>query len=255
MDYGKAYLFFVRKPQTGFKNLLLGTVIGLIPAIGSIIFLGYMVVISEWLLEDKKRENYPDFSLNRFTDYLKLGLWPFVTILVFSSLIILPIYLILAGVAIGISLILDEKILIPILLVLLSLFMGMLLSYLTGPLLLYSQKHQKLDIKGTFQFALNFVKTLGFKYVIVMTITTLVNLLFNLVGLLLCFIGIYPASTISQVAYEHMLIQLYDEYLALGGAKLPSVDLPPELAFKPKSQPQPKSMAEELIDFDDSDFQ
>ncbi|MCX7664575.1 MAG: hypothetical protein N2112_03415 [Gemmataceae bacterium] len=254
MDYAKAYLFFLRKPQTGFKNVLFGTIISLIPAIGPIIFLGYMVVIAEWLLKDEKRENYPDFSFDRFLDYLKLGLWPFVTVLIFSLLIILPIYLILAAIAFGIGIALDEPILIPIILAILGLFLGFMISYVMGPLLLYSQKYQKLDIKGASRFALNFVKTLGFKHVIVVIINMMLSFLVTLIGFLFCLIGIYPANTVSQVAYEHILIQLYDEYLALGGDRLPSVDLPHELAFQPSDLNQSRRFSQEQKDYDDSEF-
>lgn len=254
MDYGRAYLFFLRKPKTGLKNVLLSTVITLIPAIGPIIFLGYMVVLGECLLRDEKREAHSDFSLDRFPDYLRLGIWPFVTILLFSLLIILPIYIILAGATIRISLSLGKPIMIPILIGLLGLIFFFLISYLIGPMLLYSQKYQILDIKGAFWFVINFIKILGFSYMIVVIVSMMLNFLITLIDFLCCIIGIFPANMVSQVAHEHILIQLYDKYLILGGRPLPSVELSPELIFKPTDLTEPQNFSEEQTNYDDPQF-
>jgi hypothetical protein len=51
-----------------------------------------------------------------------------------------------------------------------------------------------------------------------------------LVGLLLLFVGIYPAAALVHFASIHMLYQFYDEYLRRGGEELP---LPVEPAPAP----------------------
>src|SRR5207248_2740158 len=40
-------------------------------------------------------------------------------------------------------------------------------------------------------------------------------------GLLLCFVGIYPASALTIMARYHVLCQLYEMYLARGGMTIP----------------------------------
>ncbi len=44
------------------------------------------------------------------------------------------------------------------------------------------------------------------------------------VGMLFCFVGIYPATALVEFAQTHLLYQLYEEYLRRGGQEIP---LPP----------------------------
>ncbi len=250
MDYGKAYLFLTRKPKTGYTNLLMATLLSLIPVVGPIVIMGYMTIVAEWLLKDEKRERYPDLSFEWFMDYLKLGLWPFVTGIIIA-VIFIPFYMIIGVGAFAIGITTDEPILLVVISVVGSLLLGIFLSVIVRPMMFYSQKVQKLDFKGSLRFTRQFLKIVGGKYLITIILNTFVSMFVIVVGLLVCFVGLYPASAIVQFAYEHLFIQLYDEYLKRGGEPLPEVNLPPQLAFR--GYPHGPQVPEKA-DHDDSEF-
>src|SRR5262245_40908593 len=84
MLYVKPFTYFVKKKPGGFTNLLYGCVCVLIPVVGPIILLGYRAEIAEDLERDPQLEDYPDFTFNRFADYLQRGIWPFLMQLIVS---------------------------------------------------------------------------------------------------------------------------------------------------------------------------
>ena len=57
-------------------------------------------------------------------------------------------------------------------------------------------------------------------YLVYMLISTPIAL----VGMLLCFIGVYPASTLTNMAAQHLMVQLYLDYLDRGGEEVVNED-------------------------------
>src|SRR5947209_5698807 len=70
-------------------NILLAGLCMIIPIIGSLIVLGYQFEAVAVLLSTQGAR-YPDFTFNRFAEYLVRGLWPFLVQLI-ASLVLAPI--------------------------------------------------------------------------------------------------------------------------------------------------------------------
>ncbi len=66
-----------------------------------------------------------------------------------------------------------------------------------------------------------------------------VSWLLSMVGVLACFVGIFPVAILGMVAHGHFLAQVYMEHVQAGGATLPVAGPDIEAPRAPMSQPQP----------------
>jgi hypothetical protein len=75
----------------------------------------------------------------------------------------------------------------------------------------------------------DFWRLVGGKALVTALVFFPLSILVMIVGLLCCFVGIYVAATLVQLAAQHLMVQLYVEYLDRGGEplfeKLPLADL------------------------------
>ena len=76
------------------KNLLLTTVCVLIPVIGMMVLLGYLFEVIEFKHRQGDEKPYADFDFDRFVDYLKRGLWPFLCGLVIAA-VLAPVFMVM----------------------------------------------------------------------------------------------------------------------------------------------------------------
>ena len=90
MKYLEPFLYYARKPETGFKNVLWLTVASFVPYVGEMVILGYRAEVSEELERDPDLKKHSDVSLDKLTPYLMRGVWPFLTRLILS-LIFVPL--------------------------------------------------------------------------------------------------------------------------------------------------------------------
>jgi hypothetical protein len=58
-----------------------------------------------------------------------------------------------------------------------------------------------------------------------------------LVGMMACYIGIYPAAIVLQIASVHLRFQIYDDYLARGGEPI-QLKPPQQLPSEARAQAQ-----------------
>ena len=75
MDYIASISDFFKSPKW-MMNLLLGGVCVLIPIVGPIVVLGWLIT-GFWARRDENFETFPDFDFSHFGKYLERGLWPF----------------------------------------------------------------------------------------------------------------------------------------------------------------------------------
>src|SRR5438045_654509 len=90
MRYMDSLKFVVSRPGW-LVNLLLCALCALIPAIGGIVLLGYLFDVFDAVRRDPTTKTYPDFTFNRFMDYLMRGIWPFLAQLIIGLLVSIPI--------------------------------------------------------------------------------------------------------------------------------------------------------------------
>jgi hypothetical protein len=237
---GMRYFHMVRyvfeHPQWG-MTLLLGTVCQFIPLIGNILLIGYQYEIVAAL--QKGAPQYPEFNFDRFLPYLYRGIWPFLVNLI-VSMVLMPVA---ALTALGLAFAADAfdlddgpKILIIVvpavgLLLLVLLFMALFVT----PMFLGAGLTQTITWGFRPRFVLGFVRRVWPEILLGTVFLMLVGMALMALGMLLCFVGAYPAVTLLMLAQAHFHFQLYRLYLARGGEALPVVmpaplKTPPALA-------------------------
>jgi hypothetical protein len=228
MKYGLAFRYILDRPG-GFVNLLLIMVCQFIPVLGPIVLIGYRAEVSVALSHDPKLRRHSKLDFNRFVDYLKRGIWPFLMSLILS----LPIIPIFAG-AVFLGFVIDPPgpnhppfLALAIAGVVYTLSSLVLLTLLV-PMTFHSEITGRLDIGGAFRFTLSFWGRVGFLAVWTGFVFSILTFLISILGLLCFFVGIYPAMALVTMTGQHLLVQLYRAYLDRGGEPLEEYE-PPHL--------------------------
>lgn len=241
VNYIASITDFFKSPNW-MMNLLLGGVCVLIPLIGPIVVLGWLIT-GFWARQDERCETFPDFDFSNFGKYLERGLWPFLVSLAVSmagTLVMIPIVWILmipmmligatgdadAGTCIGLV--------FTVLIVIVCLLLALALLMVLVPLKIRATITQDF-VKS---FDLGFVKrflALTWKEIILSSLFICVSsVVLTFVGMLVFCVGVYFASVLVYFAWTHLSKQLYQLYLSRGGAVIP---LSPKLSDLPPGVP------------------
>lgn len=263
MRYWQSYRYVFNNPKW-LTNLTLGAVCSLIPWIGQIVLIGYFFEIIEVLLRRRQQEragtpqqladplgegvmdalpvdedhdvgSYPDFNFNRFSEYLTGGIWPFLVRMIVNLVIgmiagfLLMAGFMLAGFAAAAS---DSPVLFLAVYALFWVayaFLMMVASIFTTPLYLRAGLSGDFASAFSMEFYRDFMKRVGKEVVLAELFMAVTGTLEVIVGLLLCYIGIFPAIALLMYAHHHLEYQIYELYLERGGMpvqrkeKLPAV--------------------------------
>ena len=223
MQYQRAYQFILDS-KNWFMNVLMGVVCGLIPILGDIVFHGYLFEIIDALHEDPDHRDYPDFDFNRFMAYLMRGLWPFLAQLIFGLVVALPLVL-LAEIPlfVGIFAFRQTPALIVAcvgLFVVLILGLSAVLTIVEMPLILHAGLARELRFKEMLAFARDFVKRMWKEELFVVLFMMVTGMALSLVGMCAFFVGFYFAVVAINMAFHHLLFQMYELYLKRGGSPI-----------------------------------
>jgi hypothetical protein len=214
----RPFLYFVRKAKTGTTNLLMGCVCVLIPVIGGVLLLGYRTEVAEDLTRDPDLTEYPDFQFDKFGEYLRMGLWPFLTQLVVVLGFVLPYTLFCGGVGYAIHEFVVNHLLIAAAGGFLVWSLGMLMMQcLLWPMEYHAQVTRSFAPFRELRFALGFLRKVGVATVISILVFNFVSSWLSLLGMMLFCVGQYPAVVIQSMAEQHFIVQLYKLYLEEGG--------------------------------------
>jgi hypothetical protein len=227
VKYLRAYQFVFDSPNWT-TNLLLGTVCQLIPVVGPFVLMGYLFEVVEALHRRGDDGRYPDFAFERFMPYLVRGLYVFLVILVVS----LPMILVLIAGGIGMAAVgyleggngpgpvfLTAAVVFAVLAAVGMVF----LTLASVPLQLRAGLSQDFNDAFSLQFVRDFVRRVRWELVLSFLFLMATSWVAVLAGMLLCFIGLYPAVTLVSFAQHHLYYQLYELYLARGGEMIPIV--------------------------------
>lgn len=217
MQYGLAFKYFVDRPG-GWSNLLLVTLCLLIPAIGPIVILGYQAEVAERLIRDPDIRRHPRFTFDRFVEYLTRGIWPFVVQLL-VSLVAMVLLLPAIGVFIALAMA-NVPIIGAVVVALFAVVVMMGAVILSWPWMLHAELTGGLDLRSGWAFVKEFWQLLGVRVYVSIVVFWLMGSAVAVAGLLLCFVGIYPASTLAQMAAQHLVVQHYLMYLDAGGTPI-----------------------------------
>jgi hypothetical protein len=222
MQFGLAFGHFINKPG-GVKNVLFYTLCALIPVVGPIICGGYRAEAAVALIRDPYLTDHPDFDFNRISKYLMRGVWPFLIGLLLGVLFFVPAAVAIGfGVAAGIA---GGDPLIGFLVgitLFLAAWLGLIL--ITVPMTFHAELINRFDLAEGFRFAQRFWSVAAGPAIAAGLIFIPLAMIVAILGLLCCFVGIYPASSIIQMAANHLTVQVYREYLERGGEPIELVD-------------------------------
>jgi hypothetical protein len=246
MRYMYSYMH-VFEHDDWFMTLILGSVCSFfIPVIGPIVFAGYLYQGIEGFIR-RPNQKMSKFDFNQFTQRLTRGVYPFVVALIlqflgmavsiiisFFPMAIVPFIVMLES---GVHPIAP---LIGLMLIMIFYVVVLIISYfalaLIMPLLMLraglSQSFKEII---NFRWICSFVRmmwleqTMSSLFLIISSISVLS------IGMLMCFVGVWPAAVLTWLAGSHLTYQQYAIFLAKGGEPIP---LKEETPCYPVEQPR-----------------
>src|SRR5204863_2283551 len=89
MQYMRS-LQFIMDRKNWMMNVLWAGIAILVPIVGPIVLDGWLYEVIESLHNDPEHKDYRDFDLNRLTEYLTRGIWPFLVNLIMQAIMMIP---------------------------------------------------------------------------------------------------------------------------------------------------------------------
>lgn len=249
LEYMRAYSYIFENPNwlTTVLYMALLSLVAVIPGVGIILqlfFLGYQFEVLESLLRTRGTR-YPDFDFGRIGDYLGRGVWPFLVNLVAGFVIAPVIYIgaIVLVVMVGLTANLAGEKAAPIVATIggtfaLIVFLAAVLAFamLMMPMILRAGLAQ--DFAAAFQvnWIIDFVKKMYLEMILAGLFLMATATVLCLLGLLVCFVGLFAVIPVLVLAQTHLFYQLYAIYLTRGGTPVPvKVMSPMMVPLKPSS--------------------
>ena len=227
MNYTASISDFFKSPKW-LMNLLLAGVCVLIPIVGLIVVLGWLIT-GFWARQDERFETFPDFDFSHFGKYLERGLWPFLVTLA-VTLVCVPLMwvfmiptMLIGGIASG-----GEgqasgcfAVIAVILMFASCLLIMVAMMLITTPLMIRASITQDFVQSLDFRFVKRFV-TLMWKEILLSSLFLMVaGIALGLAGILLFCVGIYFVNVLLYFSWTHLDKQLYQLYLSRGGEPVP----------------------------------
>ena len=226
MNYLASVTDFFKSPKW-MMNMLLGGVCVLIPIVGPIVVMGWLIT-GFWGREDEKPETFPAFDFEKFGKYLERGLWPFLVILAISVVLFPLMLVVMIPISLMPSLLSDHEghgsvfvAAIVIAMVLLYFLAMMLVALLVAPLDVRASLTQDFAKSFKLAFAKRFLFLTWKEIVIASLFLFVASIGLTIVGMLVLCIGVYFAMVPVWFARTHLNKQLYALYLKRGGESVP----------------------------------
>ena len=243
MNYTASITDFFKSPKW-MMNLLLAAVCGLIPVVGPMVVLGWLIG-GFWGRTEEAYETFPDFNFDRFGKYLERGLWPSLVSLV-AGVVCVPVFVILmfiamfmiGGVASGHGhessggLVAIMMLFVGCLVVLLL----MIVMFVLTPLMLRACLTQDFASAFNFAYLKRFISLTKSELLISILFMGGAGVVLMIVCLVPClgYLCILAAIPPLYFAWTHLSKQIYKLYLSRGGEAVP---LSPKLSDVPPAMP------------------
>jgi len=244
VNYAASVSDFFKSPKW-MMNLLLGGVCVLIPIIGPMVLLGWLIT-GFWARQDDKFEAFPDFDFSLFGKYLERGLWPFLVAFVVSmvfSIVMVPLAWILmipamlvGGLSSGHNANTSSCLgaIATILMMLLFAIMIFVLVLVLVPLKIRASLTQDFAKSFDFGFVKKFLAVTWKEIVISSLFVMVTSVLLVGLGMIVFCVGMYFALVLVYFSWTHLQKQLYMLYLSRGGEPVP---LSPKLSDAAPAMP------------------
>jgi hypothetical protein len=167
-------------------------------------------------------ESYPDFTFDRFMEYLTRGVWPFLVRLIVNLVLgaIFGLFWVV-GMGVGAAASAGNSSVLPLIFFavffVFYLVLAAALAVLTLPLYLRAGLSSDFASAFSMDFYRDFLKRVGKEVVLAELFLVVSSSLVSALGLMLCCIGVYPAIALTMFASHHLDYQLYELYLERGG--------------------------------------
>ena len=211
-------------------NMLMGTVFLIIPILGQIALGGWHAEIAQ-RLERGEEKPIPKLELNDLIKWFEKGVVPFVAqmLAVLPVLIIamvLPFFFVMAMVS-GVrgGALISILVMVMICIIVFSFLLSIVVVSIQ------TRAELSLSFKETFNIgalkaylARNAIRILVSHFLFGMVAMGMITL-----GMLACFIGVYPISVALGVGSAHLRVQIYQQHLQDGGEAIPPAVEPTKL--------------------------
>jgi hypothetical protein len=221
VNYTAAITDFFKMPHWP-KNLLFGAICMLLPIVGPIVLIGW-IVVGFWGRESDEPTAFPDFEFDEFATYLERGLWPFLVVFVATLVMMLPFFVLMFAAAFGTAFLANQRSAGCIIgagwLATMSLFVIVMILFalVLTPLKLRAALTQSFGQAFDLSFVKRFIALTWKETLLSALFLMFANFLFMIIGMLALFVGIYFAMVPIYFAFTHITKQLYQLYLARGG--------------------------------------
>ena len=196
--------------------------------IGGIVLFGYQMEVIERRSRGRS-EAWPDFDPNRFGEYLSRGLWPWLVNIILGMGMVLPLWLFM-----GISMAIigaifgegpDSPVAAILILAILSVFIAAVFAatiFVIGPCTLRAGLANDFGQGFHFRWALDFGKRIWGQMILTMFAVMAIAIVAEVLGVLMCFIGLMITFPVAQMMITDFGAQLYDIYLTRDGEPIPT---------------------------------
>lgn len=221
-DYGRVFSAPFKSPNW-VMNLLwsLGCVVLSSIVVGTLVLFGYMAEVAA-ARSGGRKDNWPDFDINKLSDYLLRGLWPFLWNLIWTFVMVfvggVPL---LITVAIASALGNNDQVVSA---VLVSVVGGLITAAVYfACLVMMMASMMKSALGNDFMQGADtrwiglFVSKMSGVCILVGLVLGLASLPLSLLGLLFCFVGIFVVQAYLYLVMADAIAQIHDIFISRGG--------------------------------------
>ncbi|UUO06662.1 DUF4013 domain-containing protein [Blastopirellula sp. J2-11] len=221
IDYFGPFSQFFEHPNW-VTNMLLPSLVLLIPILGVMVVWGYMFEAIALLLTGRSERPYHGFTFDRFGDYLMRGLWIMLAMFCLGLLFSIPLMIVVgalnfaAQAADG-----PARGVLAILAFVVQFGAQILINLVTMPAMIRVGLTKEFSEGFNFGFMIDFFKKMWLDQILVILFTSIAGMVVGIVGALACCVGILPAMILMMFVMTMLNMQLYQVYLHRGGQTIP----------------------------------
>jgi hypothetical protein len=223
-------LKFIFTADNAWSNIFTVSLLLLIPIVGQITMYGWFCEIMQRLARNHPRP-IPEFKFSDFTHYLSRGVSPFVT----QMLLTMPFSMFMGAIGgmLGFAMAITTRtshhshgeppmalLAVYGVVILLSILMGPFIAIVINAGVVRAELAEDLGKALSLSGILNYVKVTWFTTLYSSFLFGFLAFFVVMLGMLCCYVGIFPAMVIVSTGMTHLRFQIYQSYLAKGGAPL-----------------------------------
>ncbi|MEY4484292.1 MAG: hypothetical protein RL693_1744 [Verrucomicrobiota bacterium] len=225
MNYIESITDFFKSPKW-MMNLLFGGICILIPVIGPIVLMGWLIT-GFWSRQDESMETFPDFDFGNFSKYLERGLWPFLVLLASSFAMMILFFILVAIPSVIIGVVFGNQdsggFIASILGLLIFCFELVLMAgmhLVLTPLLIRATILQDFMPSFNLAFIKKFISLTWLEIILSGLFISVAGAVLGGIGFIALCVGIYFAMALVYFGWAHLGKQLYKLYLSRGGEEI-----------------------------------